>query len=178
MNAKERNLLIVKYAFLLLVGAYILSSIWVIWRVKVLVDYAEETMPDDWATGMKGEGHYAKYWFIACIVVTILGGLLSGGAFYGVYQESSQIVMVYSALMFVIAVYGAWDKYMKVTVTAFLLPLLTGIVGILYASLNHMLIFEGSTLPDVSIKYMSKTKGGGVQQLHQQPPTPTYEDSP
>ncbi len=41
-----------------------------------------------------------------------------------------------------------------------------------------MLIFEGSTLPDVSIKYMSKTKGGGVQQLHQQPPTPTYEDSP
>lgn len=117
MNAKERNLLIVKYAFLLLVGAYILSSIWVIWRVKVLVDYAEETMPDDWATGVKGEGHYAKYWFIACIVVTILGGLLSGGAFYGVYQESSQIVMVYSALMFVIAVYGAWDKYMKVTVT-------------------------------------------------------------
>lgn len=130
MNAKERNLLIVKYAFLLLVGAYILSSIWVIWRVKVLADYAEETMPDDWATGVKGEGYYAKYWFIACIVVVVLGGLLSGGAFYGVYQESSQIIMVYSALMFVIAVYGAWDKYMKVTVTGKLENFLFGVFRI------------------------------------------------
>lgn len=117
MNAKERNLLIVKYAFLLLVGAYILSSIWVIWRVKMLANYAEETMPDDWLTGEKKEGYYAKYWFIGCVVVVIVGDLLSIGAFYGAYQESSQIIMVYSALLFVLAVYGAWDKYMKETVT-------------------------------------------------------------
>lgn len=117
MNAKERNLLIVKYAFLLLVGAYILSSIWVIWRVKMLVNNAEETMPDDWLTGKKGEGYYAKNWFIGCVIVVIIGDLLSVGAFYGVYQESSQIIMVYSALLFVLAVYGAWDKYMKETIT-------------------------------------------------------------
>ena len=134
------------------------------------VKKAQEQSPDDWYTGEKGEGYYAKYWFISCIIVMVVSDLLSLGAFYGAYTENSQIVMIYSALMFVVAVYGAYDKYMKNTFTAFLLPLAIGIVGILYASLNHMRLFEGSTLPDVSIKYMTKTK------VHSTPTPETYEE--
>lgn len=168
MNAKERNLLISKYVFMILVGLNIINSIWVIINDRIWVADAQEKYPDDWYTGKKNEGYYAKYWFIACIVVMIINDLLSLGAFFAVYHESSQIVMIYSTLMFVTAVYCAWDKYIKLSVSGFLFPLATGIVGLLYASLNYIRMFDNSTLPGVTIQYLTKTNN--------QPSTPTIEN--
>ena len=82
--------------------------------------------PDDWYTNQKGDGYYAKYWFLACIIIMALNDVLSLGAIYGVWIESSRLIMISSALMFVVAVYGAWDKYMKESYSAFVVPLATG----------------------------------------------------
>lgn len=171
MNAKERNLLIAKYVFLALVAINILNSIWVIISDRMQVVEEQEKNPDDWYDGRRGKGYYAKFWFIACVVVMVVNDLLSLGAFFGVYRESSQIVMIYSALMFVVSVYSAYDIYIRNTYSGFLVPLVTGIVGMLYASLNHLRMYEGSEVPDVNIRYVKNSKPHPTT-----PPVHSYAD--
>ncbi|KAI2803872.1 hypothetical protein RDWZM_001812 [Blomia tropicalis] len=167
MNAKGKNLLIAKYVLMVLIVLYMLNTIWVIIFDVQLANRDKDYGEEDWATKEKLPGYYANYWLAACIVVVSLSNLISLGALYGIYQENSTITMVYSCIMFIVAVYGAYDKYMKCSWTAFLVPLVIGQVGVLYASLNYVQQFEGSTLPDVAIKYVNKTK----------PTTPTPEET-
>ena len=116
---------------------------------------AQEELGDDWYNNEIHQGHYAKYWFIGCLVIMVFGDLVSLFGIYGAYKEDSQIVTLFSIIMFFLAVYGAWDKYSKGSITSFVVPYITGCAGILYSFLNFKSIYEGHS-PDVNIKYINK----------------------
>lgn len=145
MDSKEKNKLIARYGFMILIILNILVSIWVIIYDLKVIKRIQEQYPDDWQLNEKHDGSTAHYWFIACVIVMIFNLIISMIGLYGAKTEQMHFIMIVSALFAVIAVYGAWDKYMKGSIASYLMPLITSIVGILYGSLSFMRFIEESS---------------------------------
>ncbi|OTF75095.1 hypothetical protein BLA29_010778 [Euroglyphus maynei] len=136
---------IARISFMVLIILNILFSIWVIIYDLQVVKRVQEDFPDDWHTNEKHEGSTARYWFIACIIVMIFNLIISMIGLYGAKTEQPQFIMIVSALFAVIAVYGAWDKYMKGSIASYLIPLINCCMGILYGSLCFMRMMQDSS---------------------------------
>ncbi|KAH9521337.1 PRP38 pre-mRNA processing factor 38 domain-containing protein B [Dermatophagoides farinae] len=169
MDSKAKNILIAKYGFMMLIILNILCSIWVIIYDLNVIKRVQENFPDDWHTNEKHEGSTAQYWFAACVLVMIINLIISMIGLYGAKTEQTHFIMIVSALFAVIAVYGAWDKYMKGSIASYLIPLITCIMGILFGSLCFIQMNEESSeVPGAkNIQYI----------IRNQPTTPQIESN-
>lgn len=164
MNAKLRNIRIAQYLLMILIGINIISSFGVIAFDYFQVKEAEKTFEDDFYTQELHEGHYAKYWFVSCVIIMVLADCICCVGLFAVYKENNHLTLIFSAMMFVLAVYGAWDKYMRGSVASFALPLLTGLVGLLYTTLSYDYQDQSGELPD--IKYVKREPASPTEKTY------------
>lgn len=136
------NLLIARYALIALAILNLASSVAVIIYDRIATLKAQEELPDDWYTKSRMGGSWAKYWFAACCVVYVLSSLFSLLGLLAAYKERAELSMLYSLLMSLVAVYGAWDIYVRGSVVAFLVPLVAAITALLYGTLNYRDLVE------------------------------------
>lgn len=131
------------------------------------VRQVENDYPDDWFSKEINEGYWAKYWFIACVVVSIVNMVVSGVALFVAYKDHSQLSMICGVLLMIIAVYAAYDKYMRNCFVSFIVPMVAGMMCILFASLNHIMFTQNTSVLSPDVQYVKKANVS-----HSPPPTP------
>ena len=138
MSARRTNVKLVKYVLLGLVVLTLLESAYLIWYSVKNYRHIRETEVDDYFTGDHGEGYYAKGWMIAAITVLVFTDLVSLVCSWGILQDMSTFSVVYGVFMTCISTYASYDKYLRPTYVAFILPQVVGIVAILHSILNYV----------------------------------------